>query len=106
MGKDFEYRNLEDIDFEGNELVDIKKIFERENFKSVYVELKPGKTIPMHTHEDNDQSALVLEGEGQYMAGDRKIKVSKGTGWFVRSGVEHSLINTGKSKLIYFEFLI
>jgi quercetin dioxygenase-like cupin family protein len=106
MVKGFDHKDLEDLDFEGNELVDLKKIHDKDKFKLLYVELKPGKSVPMHAHEDNDQSAVVLEGEGEYIAGGEKIKVSRGTSWFVKAGVEHSLINKGKSRIKYFEMLI
>ena len=106
MEKDFDYKNIEELDFEENELTNLKKIFDRKDFKSIYGELKPNKTIPLHTHEDNDQSAIILDGDGEYIAGGEKIKLSKGTSWYVKAGVEHSLINTGDKKLCYFEFVL
>ena len=106
MEKDFEITNIDELEFEGNEIVDFKKIFGRNNFTSLYVELKPNKAVPLHAHDDNDQSAIVLEGSGEYLVKDKKIKVSKGSSWFVKAGVQHSLINTGNKKLRYFEFIL
>jgi quercetin dioxygenase-like cupin family protein len=106
MEKDFEYNNIDDLDFEKSEIVDRKNIFDRENFQFFYGELKPDKSIPLHKHDDNDQGGIVLDGNGEYIAGDEKITLKKGSSWFVKAGVEHSLINTGDKKLYYYEFVI
>ena len=106
MEKDFEYKNINDLDFETSEIVDRKEVFNRKEIKFFYGELKPLKSIPLHKHDKEDQGGIILEGTGEYLAGDIKIPIEKGTSWFVKAGVEHSLINTGSKKLRYFEFVL
>jgi quercetin dioxygenase-like cupin family protein len=99
----FEKTDISKIVFKTHEIVDVKQVFKRENFEALYVELKPGKEIPLHTHEDKDQAVLVLKGEGTYTAKGKGFNVSKDSALFVKRGIEHGFKNTGDDRLCYFE---
>ena len=99
----FESIDISKIGFKTHEIVDVKQIFNRNKFEALYVELKPGKEIPLHLHDYKDQAVLVLGGEGIYTAQRKGLSVSKDSAIFVERGVEHGFKNTGTDRLCYFE---
>ena len=41
-------------------------------------EVPPGERVPRHTHTDEEQAYLILEGEGVVVIGDKSYRVRKG----------------------------
>lgn len=106
MDVPFEYKNIGEINCEENELVCIRKLIEKNNYKCFFVELKPYKTISFHEHSSNDQSVIFLDGEGEYEINDKKIKVHKNIAVFIKRGVKHGLENLSNKRLKYIEITI
>jgi mannose-6-phosphate isomerase-like protein (cupin superfamily) len=62
-----------------------------------------GDKIPWHTHDDEDEMFLVLEGTLDIMERDRSVTVKAGEFYIVRRGVEHRILPRGHVKLMLFE---
>nr|WP_316653513.1 cupin domain-containing protein [uncultured Gellertiella sp.] len=70
-----------------------------------YSEVPPGKSgCPFHNHHVEDELFVIIEGQGTYRIGDRKIPVSTGHVLGAPAGgpdTAHQLINTGSGPLRY-----
>jgi len=106
MSDSFEYKSIDKINCEENDLIYRKKLIEKNNYKCFFVELKPYKTIPAHNHSSNNQTAFFLNGKGEYTIDDKKMKVSKNIIVFIKAGTEHSLKNLSNKKLSYIEITL
>ncbi|MCL4377563.1 MAG: cupin domain-containing protein [Actinobacteria bacterium] len=100
---DFIFKDINKVSWEENELVFIKKLIEKDNYKCLLVKLKPEKVIPLHKHDTSNQSVIFLEGEGEYIINKKKVKVLKDTVVFIEAGSEHSLKNLKDKNLQYIE---
>jgi len=106
MKMNFEYRNIDEEYFEENDLAFIKRVIEKDNYRCLFIELKPGKVISPHTHAYNNQSFIFLEGEGELTVDKTKMKAIKDIVVFIESGSEHSLRNSGNNNLKYIEITV
>ena len=70
----------------------------------VYLEVDPGKRIPLHTHTA-DEVFVVLQGTGIVTAGDRQWRASKGAIAVAPAFVRHGWENTGTETLKLVGFL-
>jgi mannose-6-phosphate isomerase-like protein (cupin superfamily) len=70
----------------------------------VYLEVDPGKRIPLHTHTA-DEVFVVLQGSGVVTAGDRQWEASAGAVAVAPAFVEHAWENTGFETLKLAGFL-
>jgi quercetin dioxygenase-like cupin family protein len=102
----FEYKNIDKVAWEEKDHAFIKGLIERNNYKCFFVELKPYKIIPYHSHSSNDQSVIFLNGRGEFTIDGEKMKVSKNVIVFIKRGTEHSLKNLSNKKLRYFEMTL
>jgi len=68
-------------------------------------ELPPGKAqCPFHSHRDEEEMFLILEGEGELRFGEKKYKLKKLDVVACPTGgaeVAHQIINTGSTPLRY-----
>jgi quercetin dioxygenase-like cupin family protein len=64
----------------------------------VYLEVDPGKQIPLHTHTA-DEVFVVLEGEGIVTSGDRQWSASAGSIAVAPAFEQHGWENTGAETL-------
>ena len=62
--------------------------------------LEPGQTQSAHAHGDQDKFYFVLEGEGEFMAGDEKQNAGAGAVIWAPAGVDHGVTNTGAERLV------
>jgi len=67
-------------------------------------EVPPGERVPRHTHTDEEQAYLILEGEGVVVIGDKSYRVRKGYAVFIPLNTPHEVINDGTSTLKYVFF--
>ena len=58
-------------------------------------EIAPGDGPPLHTHEHEDESWYVIDGELEFQLGDDIALAPTGTFVFVPRGVAHCFRNTG-----------
>ncbi|MHB1347322.1 MAG: cupin domain-containing protein [Candidatus Humimicrobiaceae bacterium] len=104
--KNFEYKNITEEHSEENDIVFIKRAIEKDNYRCLFIELKPGKAIPSHIHAYSNQSFIFLEGEGELTINKARVKATRDIVVFFESGSEHSLRNSGNSNLKYIEITI
>jgi mannose-6-phosphate isomerase-like protein (cupin superfamily) len=62
-----------------------------------------GDRVPLHTHDDEDELFLVLEGELGIIDGGKEFVVGPGEFYIVRRGSEHKVVPRGHVKLMLFE---
>jgi mannose-6-phosphate isomerase-like protein (cupin superfamily) len=55
----------------------------------------PGGGPPPHVHRDEDEGFYVLEGDIEFLAGDRWVRVGAGGSFFGRRGLPHTFRNAG-----------
>ncbi|MCD6231293.1 cupin domain-containing protein [Candidatus Aerophobetes bacterium] len=69
--------------------------------------VEPKKSVPQHTHNDNEQLYYVIEGEGliNYRSPSesvgKKVKIKAGQIVFIPLKTEHQIICVGEKPLIY-----
>ena len=62
-----------------------------------------GDKVPWHTHHDEDEMFLVLDGTLDILEGDKTITVHAGAFYIVHRGLEHRVVPRGHVKLMLFE---
>jgi quercetin dioxygenase-like cupin family protein len=67
-----------------------------------YAVLPPGSSIGLHSHGDNEELYLVLEGSGTMQLDGRELRVEKGSLVLNRRGGSHGLRNDGDVPLKLF----
>ena len=68
--------------------------------------LKPGDSIGLHTHKDNEDTYIILSGEGlfvdadggEYIVGPQSVTIAV-------AGEGHALSNTGKDDLVFIDLI-
>ena len=67
--------------------------------------LKPGQSLPCHTHKDADDVWIVLQGEGTFFTNDNEQKPIKAGDIFVSfPGDAHGMTNTGDEDFVMLGF--
>jgi mannose-6-phosphate isomerase-like protein (cupin superfamily) len=79
------------------------KIVGELNGQHVKVVRCEGDKVPWHTHENEDEMFLVLEGVLDVLEKDATIKVQPGEFYIVPRGMEHRVVPHGHVKLMLFE---
>jgi mannose-6-phosphate isomerase-like protein (cupin superfamily) len=79
------------------------KIVGELNGQNVMLVRCEGDKIPWHTHDDEDEMFLVLEGTLDILERDRNVTVNAGEFFIVERGVEHRIVPRGHVKLMLFE---
>ena len=69
-----------------------------------YTILPPNCTFGMHMHENNNEFYVVLSGEGEYLQGDEKCAVKKGSIMMNSPYTAHGIVNTGSEDLALLVF--
>lgn len=65
----------------------------------VIMSILPGEEIGAETHPDNDQTLLLVEGEGQVVLDGQTSAYSAGDLVLVPAGTEHNFINKGEQPM-------
>ena len=79
------------------------KIVGELNGQLVMVVRLEGDKVPWHTHENEDEMFLVVDGVLEVHEGDECITLHAGEFYIVRSGIEHRVVPRGHVKLVLFE---
>jgi len=79
------------------------KIVGELNGQNVMLVRCEGDKIPWHTHDEEDEMFLVLDGSLDIMQRDGSVTVNAGEFSIVRRGVEHRIVPRGHVKLMLFE---
>ena len=62
-----------------------------------------GDMVPLHTHDEQDELFLVLDGVLDIEDGPERVTLQQGEFYIVRSGREHRVVPRGYVKLLLFE---
>lgn len=87
--------------------IDFRRLFEAADFRAPihfvdYAVLPPQSSIGTHTHGDNEELYLVLEGRGRMHLDGEDFEVEPGSVILNRAGGTHGLTNTGAQPLRLF----
>jgi len=96
---------------DGQGLVNISTIFDKQDFDTSlqfmhYTVLPPGTSIGLHTHGNDEEVYVILEGSGVMEVDGQKIPVGKGDAVLNKPYATHALYNTSDSadiKILVFE---
>jgi mannose-6-phosphate isomerase-like protein (cupin superfamily) len=69
------------------------------------IELEPGAQIGDHQHLENFEVYCFIEGEGKALDNDKEVLVQQGDMLITEKGGNHSLTNTGRTKLKFIAFI-
>lgn len=64
-------------------------------FNLAIIEIEPGRELEAHSHEKEDDSFFILEGEMTFLLEDSEVSAPPGTFVLVPPGVEHGFRNDG-----------
>lgn len=71
-----------------------------------WMTLQPGDSIGMHKHETNEDTYIIVSGEGTFKDNDGKeYAVKAGDVTIARKGQSHALTNTGKEPLVFLDVI-
>ncbi len=59
--------------------------------------------VPLHTHDEQDELFLILDGVLDIEDGSERVTLQAGEFYIVRSGREHRVVPRGHVKLLLFE---
>jgi quercetin dioxygenase-like cupin family protein len=66
------------------------------------LEIEPGIAVPVHTHDQQIDSILILSGQAEALINGSWRSVSEGDYLFIPPGIEHGVRNTGDRPLRIF----
>ena len=88
------------------------RIFSSEDFETnlnfiIYTEIDPGASIGYHTHGENEEVYVILEGSGQMTVNGAARPVKPGDVLVNKMGWSHGLVNTSvvPLKILVFEVI-
>jgi mannose-6-phosphate isomerase-like protein (cupin superfamily) len=64
-------------------------------FNFAIIEITPGRELDAHTHESEDDSFYIVEGEMTFVFGNEEVSAPPGTFVLVPPGVLHAFRNDG-----------
>ena len=99
-------RQFDDLAVQAEPYADYRPIFETNRLNVTHVRIKPGETVPAHTHHDEDQVYYVAAGSGFVELDGEKTDVSAGSSVLIQLGTEHLITNTGDGPLDYVFFVV
>lgn len=71
-----------------------------------WMTLKPGASIGMHKHEVNEDTYIIVSGEGVFTdTAGKETPVKAGDITIARKGDQHALKNTGKEDLVFLDII-
>lgn len=71
-----------------------------------WLTLAPGHSIGYHQHQNNEDTYIIVSGEGVFKDKDgREVKVKAGDVTIVRKGEGHGLANTGSEPLVFIDVI-
>jgi len=79
------------------------KIVGELNGQNVMLVRCEGDKIPWHTHDNEDEMFLVVDGILEVMEKDKTVALHAGEFYIVHRGIEHRVVPKGHVKLMLFE---
>lgn len=71
-----------------------------------WMTLQPGASIGMHKHEVNEDTYIIVAGEGVFTdSNGKETPVKAGDITIARKGDQHALKNTGKEDLVFLDII-
>ena len=70
-----------------------------QHFTLWHGEIEPGGVAELHTHEEMEQTFIVLEGEGLFKIGNQEYRLGKGSIAFVPAKHPHQINSVGDTSL-------
>lgn len=98
--------HLDDLAVHPEPYADYRPIFETSRLNVTHVRIKPGETVPAHTHQDEDQIYYVASGTGFVELDGVRTDVRAGSAVMIALGTEHLITNTGSDPLDYVFFVV
>ena len=98
--------HLDDLAVSPESYADYRQIFETGRLNVTHVRIKPGETVPAHTHQDEDQIYYVVSGTGFVALDGVRTDVRAGSAVLIALGTEHLITNTGSDPLDYVFFVV
>ncbi|HUQ77521.1 MAG TPA: cupin domain-containing protein [Patescibacteria group bacterium] len=99
-------RQFADLTIAPEPYADYRPVFETSRLNVTHVRIRPGETVPAHTHDDEDQVYWVASGSGFVELDDERTEVSAGSAVLIPLGTKHLITNTGDEPLDYVFFVI
>jgi mannose-6-phosphate isomerase-like protein (cupin superfamily) len=99
-------KNLDDLTVAPEPYADYRPIFETGRLNVTHVRIRPGETVPAHTHTDEDQVYYVASGSGFVELDGQRTDVAAGSVVLIPLGTEHLITNTGTEPLDYVFFVV
>jgi quercetin dioxygenase-like cupin family protein len=86
---------------DGTAIVKIKisKIQGAQSISFLSESFKPGDTLPVHKHLNEDELIFLHKGSGLFTLGEKQFNISEGAVALVPKGVWHGLQNTGSENI-------
>jgi mannose-6-phosphate isomerase-like protein (cupin superfamily) len=98
--------HLDDLAVHAEPYADYRPIFETRRLNVTHVRIKPGETVPAHTHVDEDQVYYVASGSGFVELDGEQTNVAAGSAVLIPLGTEHLITNTSSEPLDYVFFVV
>lgn len=99
-------KHLDDLAVAPEPYADYRPIFETGRLNMTHVRIRPGETVPAHTHTDEDQVYYVASGSGFVELDGQRTDVAAGSAVLIPLGTEHLITNTGAEPLDYVFFVV
>lgn len=99
-------RHLDDLAIHAESYADYRQFFETKRLNVTHVSIRPGETVPAHTHRDEDQIYYVASGSGFVELDGERTDVTAGSAVLIPLGTEHLITNTGSDRLDYVFFVV
>ena len=83
-------------DWGGDKIFLEKKLASGEVLQAGIFRCDPGKSLPLHTHDEGDEYCYLYEGSGVFVFGDKEYQVKEGELIKIPKGMVHRSYNTGE----------
>ena len=74
-------------------------ILENTNYRIRMLEIQPGKSLSLQSHQQRSEHWVVLEGKADVQRGDEKVILQKNESAFTPKGMHHRRGNSGNKTL-------
>jgi mannose-1-phosphate guanylyltransferase/mannose-6-phosphate isomerase len=74
-------------------------ILENTIYRIRMLEIQPGKSLSLQSHQQRSEHWVVLEGTADVQRGDEKVILQKNESAFIPKGMHHRLGNSGNTTL-------
>jgi mannose-6-phosphate isomerase-like protein (cupin superfamily) len=79
----------------------IKLLFKSEKMEGLLIEVEPGDKFGEQYTHDGEEIHIVIEGEIEYLVGDKSYLLKEGESLWHKASIPHSARNTGDRKAVY-----